>query len=209
MSRSLAAATQTHVEGTHVHPVIMCRIDFTPTSIYVHTGLGTIGFESNSYLGVGTLGGLSGLAETENLVPSPITLSLSGIDSNIFGESLDASNYGDRVFLHIAYRNDDGTVIGTPWNFYKGRIEYSSANRGREGNIVSMVVQHVLAILSKKIATRYTDESQQKKFPGDLGFQFIEQNIGLQLQWGARDPGTITNFDSHDLENRDPGSTDD
>lgn len=204
MSRSLAAATKTHVEGTHTHPVIMCRVDFSPTPIYVHTGLGTIPFEGNDYLGVGTLGGISGLAETENLVPSPVTLSLSGIDSTIFGEALDAANYGDRVFMYIAYRNDDGTVIGSPWNFYKGRIEHPNADRGREGNTVSLVVQHVLAILSKKIGTRYTDESQQKKYPGDLGFQFIEQNIGLQLHWGARDSGAIIN-DPDDFDpDRDP-----
>lgn len=192
MSRSLAAATKTHVEGTHVHPVIMARIDFA-TPVYVHTGLGTINFESNDYLGVGTLGGLSGLAETESLVPSPVTMSLSGLDTNLFTEALDAASYGDRVFLHIAYRNDDGSVIGTPWNFYKGRVEHSNLDRGREGNTVSIVVQHALAILNKSIGTRYTDESQQKKYPGDLAFNFVHTMPGLQLTWGARDPSSITN----------------
>lgn len=191
MSRTLSAATEAHVEGTHVHPVILCRIDFTPTPIYTHTGLGTISFESNDYLGVGTLGGLSGLSETENLVPSPITLSLSGIDDTLFGEAIDAGNYGDRVFLHIAYRNDDGSLVGTPWNFYKGRIESTNSTRGREGNTVSIVAQHVLSILSKRIGSKFTDEAQQKKYPGDLGLQYVEQNIGLSLTWGARDPGTI------------------
>jgi len=189
MSRTLAAATEAHAEGTHIHPVLLARIDFT-TPVYAHTGLGIINFESNDYLGIGNLGGLSGLSETENLVPSPVTMTLTGLDSNIFTESMNAANYGDKVFLYIGYRNDDGTLVGTPWNFYKGRVEHGSGVRGSD-NSVSIIVQHVLAILNKKIGTRYTDESQQKKSSGDLGLQFVAQMKDLKLTWGHRDPATI------------------
>jgi hypothetical protein len=154
--------------------------------VYVHSGLGTITFESDAYLGVGALGGIDGLEETEALIPAPISLSLDGLKSEFFDEALNAANYGDKTTLYWGYRDDPGDLIDEPWVMYRGRVETSKVVRGLQ-NTVRIVVQHELAVLNKKTNTKYTNEEQQRRYPGDNAFARIEQMSTVQLSWGRND----------------------
>lgn len=183
--RELGDVTVTHIEGVHTHPVLMGKFVFD-TPIYVHTGLGNIPFEGNTYLGVGDLAGFSGLTESETIVPSPVQVSLSGLNTEFFNEALNAANYNDKVTLLTAFRDDGGNLIDDPEIFYKGTIEKGGVEKGETENSVSFTLQHALAILRQKIGSKFTDEDQQRKFPGDLGFQFVEKQRTLRLTWGAK-----------------------
>jgi len=185
MTRALGATNIAHIDSGHTHPVLMAKLLFS-TPIYTHSGLGIIVFDTNNYLGVGILGGVAGLDETETVVPTSVKLSLNGLDSDLLAESMNASNFGDRVTLYFGYRNDDGTLIADPWIFWKGRVESSDLVAGTE-NIITVTIQHDLAILKKNIGTRYTDEEQQRRFAGDTAFRFVSQMQIVQLNWGRRD----------------------
>lgn len=185
MTRQLSGTNVAHINSRHTHPVLMAKLLFS-TPVYVHSGLGIITFETNDYLGVGTLGGVAGLEETEALVPAAIVLSLDGLNSDVFDEALNSANYGDKVTLNIAYRNDDGTLIDDPWIFYRGRVENSRLTRG-SNNSVAVTIQHELAVLNKRTNTKFTDEEQQRRFTGDTAFKRVEQMETVQLTWGRRD----------------------
>ena len=186
MTRSLSAANLTHIDSGHTHPVLMGKFLFDGGSVFAHTGLGTIVFESNNYLGIGNLAGVAGLEETEGIVPAPVKVSLNGLDSSLVLEALDSANFGSKVTLYIGYRNDDGTLIADPWAFYKGRVENAALIRGQD-NSITITIQHDLAILNRTIGTKYTYEEQQRKFSGDLAFEKIAQMelVGTDLLWGA------------------------
>lgn len=181
-SRSMVAANVTQIDSRHTHPVIMSKMEFD-TPAYAHTGSGTITYDTNDYLGVGNHGGLSGVEETEDVVPNEITLELNGLDSSYLTAAMDSTNYGDRVTLFWGYRNDAGDLVGDPWVFYRGRVQRSGAVRG-EDNIISITIQHVLAVLNKRIGTKYTDEEQQKKYPGDTMFSRVAEVATKTLLWG-------------------------
>jgi hypothetical protein len=185
MTRSLGATNLSHIDSGHTHPVLMGKFLFDGGAVYAHTGLGTIVFESNNYLGVGSLAGLSGLEETESIVPAPVKVQLNGLDSALTLEALDAANYGAKVTLYIGYRNDDGTLIADPWVFYKGRVENSNLIRG-VANSINVTIQHDLAILNRNIGTKYTDEEQQRRYSGDLAFETVDQTavVAQDLFWG-------------------------
>lgn len=188
MSRTLDAALATEVQAQHIHKVLMARLDFS-TPVFVHSGYGVITFESNDYLGIGTLGSVSGIEESEDLTPTPVRLTLSGIESSLLAYALDATEYGSEVTIYEAARNDDGTLIGSPQIIYRGTVENTEAVRGTDNSVV-VVVQHVLQALNEKSGKRYSDAYQQSQYSGDVAFEFIALMADIKLRWGA--PRTST-----------------
>lgn len=182
MSRGLTGTNQSASEAATVQPTTLAKIEFD-TPVYVHSGLGTITYDGDDYLGVGDLGQISGIEEAEDNSPTPIRLSLSQVDAAYLSEGLSADNFRDKVTLFMGYRQDDGTLVDDPWVIWKGYIEYTSIQS--ETGTITLHCQHFLSILKQKDGRRYTDEEQQRSFTGDLGFQFIADVNGTQLTWGA------------------------
>ena len=198
--RDISAANLAEINAAHLHLVVMVKLEFD-TPLYVHSGIGTITYDSNDYLGVGQFGSISNMTESEVLRPTSLTLTLSGVDSNLITEALDSGDYGDIVTIYNGYRQDDGTLVADPLLIWKGKFEFASISQG-EQSIVSITVQHDLAVLNEKDGGRITDEDQQVRFPGDVAFEFIHdmENIGRRLIWagGAVSSATDRNPDRPD-----------
>lgn len=182
MSRGLSASNLAEVQSAHLHLVVLVKLEFD-TPLFVHSGIGNIVFDGDTYLGVGDLGAVDSVEESESLGPSQIRLTLSGIDANLISEALDAGNYGDVISVYEGYRQDDGTLVADPWLVGRGQYEHSTIVLGKQ-NAVSIVVHHDLARLAEKSGDRYTDADQQDKFAGDTGFSFVASMINLKLLWG-------------------------
>ena len=204
MSRGLSATNLSHVQGSHVHEVILAKLEFG-TPVYVHSGIGTITYDSNDYVGVGDFGTFTAPRESETLGPVSVTLTLSGFDATFLTEALDSSSYGDKVTLFAGYRSDDGTLIADPWTFWKGRVDYMTANRG-ETNTISLVAQHDLSVLNEVDGAKFSDEDQRQRYSADEGFEYIAEQATQKLVWGGRtvdtggggDPGDLAPWDRED-----------
>lgn len=180
----LSATNQAEVEKATLSETLMVKLEFS-TPVYVHSGTGVITYDSNDYLGIGHYGEISNVTETEALRPSSLRLQLTGVESSLLSEALDSGNFGDPVTIFCGYRTDDGALIDTPWIEWKGFFEYASISEGKE-NVISVVVQHDLGVLPEKNGARFSDEDQQVRFPGDLGFQFVADMANVKLNWGGR-----------------------
>ena len=183
MSRDISATNLAEINASHLHEVVMVKLEFD-TPIYVHSGVGTITYDSNDYLGVGHLGQINNARESQTLGPLPIELQLSATSSTHISEGLDSGNYGDVVTVYIGYRQDDGTLVDDPWVAWRGTYEHASISLG-ENNIISISCQHDLAALNDADGARFTDEDQQQRFSGDVGFEFVADAVSSQLIWGG------------------------
>lgn len=183
MSRGLSTTNTAQVDGVHVYEVVLVKLEFD-TPVYVHSGIGSISYGGNTYLGVGRFGGISGTRESEALGPSAITLTLDGITSAQITEALDSGNLYDPVTIYVGYRQDAGTLVDDPWILWKGWYEFASVVLDSESS-VNIVCQHDLAILDEKGGDRYSDEDQQDKYTGDIGFAFAHDMGSVNLIWGG------------------------
>lgn len=183
MSRDISATNLTEINSDHLHEVVLVKMAFD-TPAYAHSGIGTISYDGNDYLGVGDFGSISNVSESEDLRPNSATLTLSGVDAALITESLDSGNYGDVVTLYIGYRQDDGTLVDDPWVFASAKLEFMSVQQGDE-NSVSITIQSDLAVLDQSDGSRFSDEDQERRFTGDRGFAFVSEMNGIQLQWAG------------------------
>lgn len=195
MSRSIGASNITAVEAQNVHEIVLAKIEFD-TPVYVHSGIGSVVFDGDTYLGVGDFGNVREVRESESLGPNPFELTLSGIDSALLAEGLNAANFGDVVTVYAGYRLDDGTLVADPWQIARGRVEYPSLARG-DTNSITLRCQHDLAVLDEIIGAKYSDEDQVTRYIADTGFEFVEEQGSLRLFWGGR-PHTTNNSENYD-----------
>ena len=121
------------------------------------------------------------------LGPAPISLSLSGIDSDFIDEGLDSGNLYNVVTIYQGLRQDDGTLYDDPWVLWKGWYEYAAISYGDESS-VEITCQHDLSQLNDKDGSRYSNEDQQNTYSTDVGFEFLVNMIDVKLLWGG---GTI------------------
>lgn len=183
MTRGLSATNTTQVDGAHVHTVVLVKLEFD-TPVYVHSGVGNIVYDSNTYTGVGDFGGVTQPRESEALGPSSVTLTLSGITGQNLTEALDSGNLYDVVTIYQGYRQDDGTLYDDPWIAWRGWYEYGSINMDDESS-VHITCQHDLSRLTEKNGARYSDEDQQSKYTGDVGLEFVADMASVKLLWGG------------------------
>ena len=184
MSRGLSTTNTTAVDASHVHLVTLVKMEFD-TPLYAHSGIGTISYGGNDYLGVGGFGGISAPRETEILGPASVTLTLSGVDSDYISEALDSGNLYDPITIYQAYRSDDGTLVDDPWIVWSGWFEFVAIAMDGDSS-VSITCQHDLSMLNEKDGARYSDEDQQNAYTGDVGLEFTADMAGLKLLWGGR-----------------------
>lgn len=184
MSRGLSNDNLAAAQGDTVAPVTLVIFAFD-TPVYVHSGSGTITYDGNDYLGVGTLGDISGMEESEDLAPVMVQFSLSGIDSTFFTEVFDTGNYGDVITVYHGYRNadtlaliDDPTLVG---RFF---FEHASIRKG-ETNVAIITAQHELARLDDKPGQKFTDEDQRATYSSDVGYEFVADVGTKELIWGG------------------------
>ena len=184
MPRELTSSVVTIVEGGFIEPVLLAKFDLDEPA-YFHTGLGTITYDGNDYVGVGNLAGIGNARESELVGPRPFTVSLSGLDFNAVSKAKDSASYGDVVTIYYGYRQSDGTVYSDPIVWTKGKIERVDISQGEESTI-SVTIDHDVNVLNEKDGSRFTDEDQQDTYSGDEFFKFLHDMPTKVLQWGGR-----------------------
>lgn len=184
MSR-LGTANQAQAQASHRREIAMAKIEFS-TPVYVHSGMGNVTYDGNTYLGVGSYGS-SDVSESENLGPAPIRLQLSAVDTALVTEALDSGNFGDAVTLYVGYLDDAGALIADPWIAAKGTLDHMVFTRG-DDNVITLVAQNELASLDTIAGDKFSTEDQEEKFTGDVGLEFATDQNFSTLRWGGRNP---------------------
>lgn len=200
MSRPIGAENTAHVEGSATRAISLVKFEFD-TPVYVHSGIGNLPFDGNTYLGAGELVGVDGLEESEDISPMQLDLTLNYVPSQHITEAMDAGNYGDVVTVYKGYKNSAGQLVGTPTVRWVGFFEHSNVKLGKV-NAVTVSCQHELTILDEKPGRRWTDEDQQAEFSGDTGFSFAADMPNRKLLWGGQTGGAVAGGGRGSRQNR-------
>lgn len=172
------------MEQSNVSLVLAAEIDFPSGVTRVHTGTGVVVINGQTFLGVGTLGGVGSVTEENSTSSSTMSMALSGLDMSLVGETLNEEVIGRNVVCYIAVMNDQGNVIAANILF-EGFITDTALQAGQQ-NALSYVISNVFERWSQGLPDRYTDESQQRLYPGDRFFRYIAQMAERSIFWGSK-----------------------
>lgn len=192
MSRDITAGVQSAISATEVQPIIFFEGSFSSGSVYVWSGYGDLIWDGNTYSGVGTLGSISSVSESSEISAKGITVSMSGIPSDLISLVLSDVRQGAVGKIHLGFLNSSNSLIDDPILMFEGKLDVPSIQEGGDTSTITLSYESRLIDLQRARESRYTNEDQQRAFAGDLGCEFVASLQEKQITWGKADPVKTT-----------------
>lgn len=212
MSRDLAANTAAQYAASHVNPIVFAKLEFDPSTagtLYLHNGLGTYTWGSQTWTGTGDLGQISSIEEGEQISPYNIRLTLSGLDASLAAEAVKQDYYQRPVTLYLGALNASDTLVADPDAIWTGFMDQMNVVVGGDnGDTIELLAESELAMFSRSRNILYTNAKQQSDSSGDTFFTHLQEMEDITLDWGKRKFGRGS-AGSLDDGSEDPGDESD
>jgi hypothetical protein len=183
---------------------VLSSLQFGDNTVYPWTGLGPMTWNGMTFQGVGTFADISEISEDSNVEAKNVTISLSGIPSDMMAEVLTETRILRTANIWLALYDDTETLIPTPLLSYQGKMDAPEMDDDGKTCTCSISLENVLVDLNREVYRRYTDADQQMDLAAtltrlglpsttiDTGFTHV---AGLQEQitfWGTT-PSSVNN----------------
>ena len=204
MSRGLTPATITHLNNNSdsLRMITLVKMYFTDA--------GSNMTDYGSRIDADITGAVETYAPTEFIIEfgevsessvlhvGDMDLTLTAADKTYLNYALADAYFNTRVVVARAFVNDTvsssggayevtgGTIIGSPWTLFDGRIRnYGLDERGDDSEVTFNITSHWVDF--EKVNCRRTNKaSQQRYFPTDSGMNWAADAI-KELRWGRKD----------------------
>lgn len=200
MSRDIPAALLNALSGSEIEPFYAVEFMFDPRittdvngnaftvgPFRLWTGLGERIIEvqgaDQTFTGAGALLGIGGVDEVTDLSAKTLSITLSGIYSDILSIALQEP-YQRRQFR--LYFGEKG--VGDVVQVFTGKMNKMTIQDSGETSDIQMSVESNLLELERSSGWRYTDENHQSRYSGDTFFSYVQTIQDQQVAWG-RDSG--------------------
>lgn len=174
MPRAMSTAMQTAIAERVLSPAIFVEAWFRNGPVYLWSGMGSLSWNGQTWIGLGALGGISPLEDAGTVEARGITLTLSGIDPAILPDALAEMQLGLAVTVYLALFNE-GVVIADPITAWAGRMDQPTVDVDGQKATLSINCENRLVDMNVAVDRRYTAEDQQLDYPGDLGLNFVNE----------------------------------
>lgn len=186
-TRDVAAATLTAAQQELIQPVLLAKLEFDSGAVLAHSRLGDLSFGGDTYLGIGQFGGVSQTQEGSDLSRSSIALTLSNIPGDMGALVLNEYFQGRRATLYLGYIDTTTSqLVAAPAILYRGRMDNARIRQGGDTFTVTVNIENRFAAWDKAAVRRFNNADQQSRYPGDRGFEFVEQAAEKQIVWGGK-----------------------
>jgi hypothetical protein len=190
MTPAMAAALCAPV----LRPALLVTMQFATDTAYCWTGLGPLVWNGMTFQGVGELGSISNISEDSEVEAKGITLTLSGIPSDMMTEVLNEVHVLGNVQVWFALFNEDLTLIADPILSYQGKMDAPTLNDDQQTCTATIAVENVLVDLNRACYRRYTNDDQQMDLAATLtrlGLPSATVDTGLRFVAGQQEQITF------------------
>ena len=183
MSRDLSAGVQSAIEATQVQPFVLFEGLFSSGYVRMWSGYGDIVWDSKTWTGVGNLMVVSAVQETSEIQANGITVTMSGIPSEMISLALQEAEQGKSGKVYLGFLDESG-VIADPHVIFEGKLDIPAVQEDGETSTISITYESRLINLQRSRESRLTNEEQQREYVGDLGCEFVPAMKEITLTWG-------------------------
>lgn len=189
MARSITSAFQDEIESQSLTVDILIKAEFDSGDLNLHTGLGTLEYNGDTYIGAGQLLNITSAKETETLQAENMKFTLSGELQSLLSLALQEPYQNRPVnvwFAPIDYQA--GTVISNPYRIFRGFMD--TMDIADDGTYTEISVNAESELIRYTIPKNvfYTDEVQKARYSGDTGMSYVTLIQDLDIVWGQKDP---------------------
>lgn len=184
MSRGLTSSAAAIVSGEVAHRTVAIALDFPTGWARWNGSPSDITIGEDLYYGLGGLGAISSAQESSELRSYDLTLRITGVPNDAVALSMTAAYQGRAGIVWEVPLNPTTGEPVDPFVVFRGRMDQMVIEMG-ETSVVSVTLLNRLADWERPRARRYTNEDQQKAYPGDNGLQFLPATTERMIVWPA------------------------
>lgn len=163
-----------------------------PTGIVrVWTGYGPLQWDSHTWDGVGTFGGIGDITETEEIRANGVSVVLNGIPFEILQPVIGQRIWGRPAKLYLMALGATG-VIANPIRMFSGRMDTAEISEASESCSIVLQMESRLADLQRHRGRRRNDQDQRLIHPDDTGMRYTAGLQGKELFWGRPGPTPVS-----------------
>ena len=199
MSRAFGAASAAAFIQPNVSIITFVMLDFASGIVRVHNGLGTYTWGGDDWIGVGSLGTVSQLEEGADVSPYGITLTLSALDIVVSGAALNEDYFMRPVAIYIGALSADDVLLNDPLQMWGGHMDVMNVTAGAENDQITINCESELAAFDRSSNLKYTTQSQQQFYPGDVFFNFLPKIDGAKIRWRDNNSDSVAGFTPQDI----------
>ena len=186
MSRDLTTDVANAFSAATVAPVILARFAFASGVVRLHSGIGNLTFDSETYTGVGTLGTVSDIEERIDDSSNSATLTLSAASSIIslmLTEVGSGRNMPAKVWIG-AKNLSSGALLADPALRYSGFISHMTHTDDGSTGSVTVHLRDETGDQERPRERRLTVEDQKRIDPTDTGLRYVVDLPNREITWG-------------------------
>jgi hypothetical protein len=186
MARTLTTAVQNQLATSEIRPVHLITIGFaTPVNITDCSFdlTSSISGSSVTYSSSSFLVSIPEFSEQTDISKSSINLTLSGADQTFISTVLNENVVNDSVDIFRGLLDSSNALIADPILLYSGNIDTFQIDESENESSVNLTIVSHWADFEKKSGRQTNNNSQQRFFNTDVGFDFASQTV-LDIKWG-------------------------
>ncbi len=205
MSRDLATDIITALDDGVIYPFFAVELLFDDdNTLRLWTGLGTLNYNSQEWVGTGALLNISKVEEAAEIAVKGATITLSGIPSDVISLALSQPYQGRVCNLYFGMFTankllqqssdfillQDGQKIllqldqTSISNIFSGYMDQMNILETPQTSSIELLVENKLIDLERARTSRFTSEYQKSIYPTDLGLDFVEDLQDKDIVWG-------------------------
>lgn len=170
LTRSVDTDLLEALSGAFFYPVILVYLDWPENEIRLHSGVGTIEWGGEDWLGVGAFGEVRLPEEAIGLGSQPATLSLVGLPDDL-DEQLEAPirNRAGTIYFGATTERAGNVLIGEPFSIYDGYMDaLTDKVEGSDGKLARRIILSLASGPSQRSYAEvyHTYEDQARAYPG-------------------------------------------
>lgn len=205
MSRNLSTGVSYSLEQDVIYPFLAVELQFDGNNVVrLWTGVGTLVFQGNSWVGGGELLKISSVEETSEMSAKGATINLSGVPSDILSLALSEpyqgrvgkiyfglfsagkleKESGDYILLQDGTRIELETQETSLTEVFSGYMDTMQIDETPENSSITLNLENKLVTLERPRVARYTHEFQKTIDSTDRGLEYVESIQLKEFVWG-------------------------
>ena len=160
-------------DPTGFHPVALIKSVWPDGTVYVHSNVGSISWDSQTWLGIGDIADVEVPQEAGGIVPQSATLVIRGtLDAVLTYADPDARNGEVSMWIGATTTPGGTTLIGEPFLAFRGYLDSSDVSLDFAAGDFFLSASAVTGPAARESATVvHSDEDQKARHSGDTFFE--------------------------------------
>ncbi len=161
---------------------LFVELDHPDGTVRVWSGLGPVTWNTQIWLGAGTLGSIEGVAHTGDLRENEVAFTLNQVAPTALGLStFSIRNRSATVWCR--WERSDGSFYDASLIIWRGLQDYAAADETEAK--LTVTARSPIADWREAANVAWTHEEQQARFPGDTGLDRIPGLVNKEFEGWA------------------------